>query len=1215
MKKFVYGILVMLVVASCGSNESKVERPLEAWVFRSVLDEKARMVTAALHDELWVAYDAQNANLYKVWKGGVNFDGAVYTTVHGPQPTSKGYAYFVNDSSTNQWSITEGGADYTPEIKYKGHRIKGGQVNLNYQLITKSGGVIKVTETPEYIIRGNQNGISRTFQLEGTPEGAIVSLRTTISSLILENDYRTNGKFEVLETEKIDYPDGQVINIRGKLVMNSGDDTELRIFFHPGFDKLGDPGNGSETNDGEPLGAELINRSDCHSCHNEKVKTVGPSYISIARKYNDDQAAIDLLTNKIIKGGSGVWGVAMMTPHPGLEVKDVNEMVKYILSLDDNDEGGRISKITLGEKSSPIRLEEKFMGNNGKGFAAHQYILNGEIGLKQTIESSQPIRSGVVDKIHVFGRDDFGEFSEMFGIEFSGQIEIPEDGSYDFRLFSDDGSYLYIDNKLIIDNGGIHGGRPIDGEYYLTAGPHDIRVLYEQYEGNAALSLQWWNKSSQSFEILEAPISHKVSDFKQTKTYVVPGKLAKSIPGDGIPLDAVHPSFDLYQARPDDFDARIGGIDFMSDGRMVVCAWESDGPVYMIENHTAKDPSQIKATKIATGLAEPLGIKVVDDEIYVLQKQELTKLIDHDGDGLIDEYQTVSNDWRVSANFHEFAFGLEYKDGFFYGTLATAIMPGGASASPQIPDRGKVIKINKETGEVEFLAKGLRTPNGIGFGADGELFVADNQGDWLPSSKIVHVKKGAFYGSRSVDPVESQNWEEKLPVVWLPQDEIGNSPSEPSSLNLGPYKGQMIHGEVTHGGVKRVFVEKVNGEYQGAVFRFIQGLEAGINRLDWSPDGQSLYVGGVGSTGNWGHAEKLWYGLQRLEYNGNPVFDIQSVSVRSNGFEMEFTEPIMAGQNISAKDFLVQQWYYKPTANYGGPKLGLEDLKVTNFYVSKDRKKVFFELPGIKENHMVYFRVIRPFNSENNRSLWTTEAWYTLNAIPENKPGFTNEYKVVHNQLTEEEKANGWKLLFNGKNTEGIRNYNSDQLGSRWTVNDNALHFLGKKPNRSEWKEDGKDIIITDKEYSNFELYIEWKVAKGGNSGIFYMVKEKPEFKEAWESGMEMQVLDNVNHPDGQIFRHRAGDLYDLIESKYITVNPGGEWNRARLVVKDGKVQHWLNGYKIVEYDTKSEDWKTMVANSKFADKPDWGMAEAGHISLQDHDDKVWFRNIKIREL
>src|SRR5690606_17955009 len=141
---------------------------------------------------------------------------------------------------------------------------------------------------------------------------------------------------------------------------------------------------------------------------------------------------------------------------------------------------------------------------------------------------------------------------------------------------------------------------------------------------------------------------------------------------------------------------------------------------------------------------EPLGLRIVDGEIYVLQKQELTRLVDEDGDGVTDRYETVANDWPVTANFHEFAFGLEYRDGRFYAALATAILPGGASAPDQAPGRGSVIRISPQ-GTVDFIARGLRTPNGIGLGPGGALYVTDNQGDWLPSSKLVRVEEGAFY--------------------------------------------------------------------------------------------------------------------------------------------------------------------------------------------------------------------------------------------------------------------------------------------------------------------------------------------------------------------------------------------------------------------------------------------------------------------------------------
>ena len=205
------------------------------------------------------------------------------------------------------------------------------------------------------------------------------------------------------------------------------------------------------------------------------------------------------------------------------------------------------------------------------------------------------------------------------------------------------------------------------------------------------------------------------------------------------------------------------------------------------------------------------------------------------------------------------------------------------------------------------------------------------------------MKKGSWYGSRSVDFEGTSDLIEKKPVVWLPQDEIGNSPSTPLALNDGVYKGQMIHGEVTHGGVKRVFVEKVNGEYQGCVFRFIQGLEGGVNRMVWGSDG-ALYVGCIGNPGNWAQTNKLWYGVQRLKYNKTPTFEMLAVRAKTNGVEIEFTESLAIGDGWSKNDYRIDQWMYLPTEEYGGPKLNEENLKIVSVNVSKDRKKVFLEL-------------------------------------------------------------------------------------------------------------------------------------------------------------------------------------------------------------------------------------------------------------------------------
>jgi cytochrome c len=492
------------------------------------------------------------------------------------------------------------------------------------------------------------------------------------------------------------------------------------------------------------------------------------------------------------------------------------------------------------------------------------------------------------------------------------------------------------------------------------------------------------------------------------------------------------------------------------------------------------------------------------------------------------------------------------------------------------------------------------------------LFITDNQGDWLPSSKVLHITNGSWYGSRSVDFEGTANRKEKLPVVWLPQDEIGNSPGQPVPINVGPYKGQQLHGEVTHGGLKRVFMEKVNGEYQGAVFRFSQGLEGGVNRAVWGPD-NALYLGMIGNPGNWSHSGRKWYGLQKLKYNGKPVFEMLAVRAKANGMEIELTEPVGDNFGNSISDYEIRQWYYKPTENYGGPKLDDKALAVKAVNISEDRKKIFLEIQGMQPEHLVYVHLKGMFISKENRNLWTTEAWYTLNAIPA-EAGFKNPVKApVANVLSEKEKADGWKLLFDGKTTTGWRNFKSDKIGSAWKAKDGNLYFDNSK--KSDGQTVGGGDIVTADEYENYEFSIDWKIAKCGNSGVIFNVVEDAKYDYVWQTGPEMQVLDNTCHPDARIEKHRAGDLYDLIESKFVAVNPAGEWNSARIISNKGKYEFWLNGYKVVEFTMHDAQWDDMVKKSKFKDMPDFGKANKGRIALQDHGDQVSFRNIKIREI
>jgi len=219
----------------------------------------------------------------------------------------------------------------------------------------------------------------------------------------------------------------------------------------------------------------------------------------------------------------------------------------------------------------------------------------------------------------------------------------------------------------------------------------------------------------------------------------------------------------------------------------------------------------------------------------------------------------------------------------------------------------------------------------------------------------------------------------------------------------------------------------------------------------------------------------------------------------------------------------------------------------------------------------------------------------------------------VANVLTEQEKSDGWKLLFDGATTAGWHTYGKTGIGKAWKVEDGALRL--DAASKKDWQTAEGGDIVTDAEYENFDLRLEWKIAPKGNSGIMFYVKEEPQYQYPWQTGPEIQVLDNDGHPDGKITKHRTGDLYDLISVSKETVKPVGEWNSVRIVANKGKLDGYLNGEHVLNTTMWNDAWRQLVAGSKFKDMPGFGKFQKGKISLQDHGDNVWFRNIKIKEL
>ena len=226
----------------------------------------------------------------------------------------------------------------------------------------------------------------------------------------------------------------------------------------------------------------------------------------------------------------------------------------------------------------------------------------------------------------------------------------------------------------------------------------------------------------------------------------------------------------------------------------------------------------------------------------------------------------------------------------------------------------------------------------------------------------------------------------------------------------------------------------------------------------------------------------------------------------------------------------------------------------------------------------------------------------------------TQKVENILNQLTEKEEEEGWVLLFNGKNFEGWRGENSKTFPeSGWIIEDDAMKCIGS--GHGEAGGEGGNILY-DQKFKDFRLKFEWKISKGGNSGVFYLGEDIPEG--LWKTAPEFQILDNANHPDAQLGERgnrKAASLYDLIPADPQNTNPWGEWNRAEILVYQGTVVHKQNGENVLEYHLGTDEWKEMLKNSKFREYEEFGKYREGYISLQDHGNDVRYRNIKIKKL
>jgi glucose/arabinose dehydrogenase len=442
-----------------------------------------------------------------------------------------------------------------------------------------------------------------------------------------------------------------------------------------------------------------------------------------------------------------------------------------------------------------------------------------------------------------------------------------------------------------------------------------------------------------------------------------------------------------------------GALEFLPDGKLAVATRR--GEIYFVNQPLAENPDEANFTLFASGLHEILGLAWRDGWLYCVQRCEVTRIKDENSDGKADVFQTVSDGWGLTGDYHEYAFGSKFdKD----GNLWVALCLTGSFSSDAL-FRGWCLRITPD-GKAIPTCSGIRSPGGIGANAAGDMFYSENQGPWNGACSLKWLRPGAFLGhpignkwyratggamgDQPQEPVSGSRMmveakripQLEPPAVYFPYGKMGQSASgiacDMSGGKFGPFGGQLFVGDQTHSTVMRMFLEQVNGHYQGACFPFRGGFGSGSLSLQFAPDG-SLFVGGTNR--GWGSRGSQPYSLDRLVWTGKTPFEVLEMRAKSDGFELRFTEPVDAMAAADPSSYKLSTYTYIYQAQYGSPEVDGTMPTITKIDVGKDGKSVRLFVDQLQEGH-VHELHLDGVRSANGRPLLHPVAYYTLNYIP-----------------------------------------------------------------------------------------------------------------------------------------------------------------------------------------------------------------------------------------
>ncbi|MCK0156461.1 plastocyanin/azurin family copper-binding protein [Cellulophaga sp. F20128] len=455
-------------------------------------------------------------------------------------------------------------------------------------------------------------------------------------------------------------------------------------------------------------------------------------------------------------------------------------------------------------------------------------------------------------------------------------------------------------------------------------------------------------------------------------------------------------------AIPKDVILEVGGLVLTNEDKLGVSTRR--GEVWVIDKPYSDNPIY---KRFAHGLHESLGLNFKDNSFYLAQRGELTRLTDTNGDGKANLYKTIYS-WPLSGNYHDYSYGPKFTaNGDMLVTLNLSWTGHGNSL---VKWRGWLLKITPE-GEMEPIATGLRSPSGFEINEEGDVFYTENQGDWVGSGRMTHLEKGDFAGNPaglkwSSDPkspikLKQSDIEDdsgltlyeyskklpalKAPAIWFPHTVLGIATSDilydTTASKFGPFEGQMFIGDQGHSKITRVFMEKINGVYQGAAFPFREGFSSGVLRMIWGSDA-SMFVG-MTSRG-WASTGKKQYGLQRLKWTGKMPFEIKTMKALNDGFKLEFTKPVNKKLAADVSSYNLTTFTYNYHSTYGSDIIDKQSAMIHAAQVSEDGLSVTLKIHGLRLGYIHQLEVPGAKATSGELLLHNT-GYYTLNEVPGGK--------------------------------------------------------------------------------------------------------------------------------------------------------------------------------------------------------------------------------------